>query len=156
MRKMKVEYLNPFITGIYEILKQFGIGEIRRGKINLCKGGIKTNSNAVIIGLTNDINGRVIYDMDMKTSFNIAELIIGEKRESFDEMVKSAIGEFANMVTGRAISILAEKGYKFKISPPTLFTGNKMEISDINIPALVVPIECALGTITVNLALKGK
>jgi len=153
---MKVEYLNPFITGTYEILKQLGISETKRGKINLCKGGIKINSSAVIIGLTGDINGRVIYDMDIQTSLNIAELIIGEKRNSFDEMVKSAVGEFANMVTGRAISILAEKGYKFKISPPTLFTGNKMEISDINIPALVVPIECELGTIIVNLALRKK
>ncbi len=151
---MKAEYLNPFIVSTVEILKQFGVNKVEKGELKLVKGGVKINKTAIVIGIAGEISGRVIYDMDLDTCLHFAELLMGEELKEFNEIVKSAIGEFANMITGKAITLLHEQGIKFKISPPTLFTGKDMEITDMDIPALVVPLKTEKGTITINLALK--
>ncbi len=151
---MKVEYINPFTVAAVEILKQFGVETIEKGKLELIKGGVKVSDAAILIGITGDISGRVVYDMDINTALSLTELLMGEKPDSFNDIAKSAIGEFANMITGRAVTMLNDQGLKFKISPPTLVTGQQMEINDITFPAIVVPFNLGFGKLTINLGLK--
>jgi len=42
---LKVEYVNPFIENLIEVLKQYGIQDIKRGRLGVEKG--KFNSKGV-------------------------------------------------------------------------------------------------------------
>ena len=69
-----------------------------------------------------------------------------------DEISKSAVSEMGNMIMGNASTIFAKKGISIDITPPSLLTGEKIEISN-KISTIVVPVEIeGLGTVSINVA----
>jgi len=68
----------------------------------------------------------------------------GETMTVLDDMVKATITELANMITAQAVTKLHDLGFKFDLTPPALFTGDNMEITNnLEVEALIVPM--ALG-----------
>ena len=67
----------------------------------------------------------------------------------------SSINEIANMICGRAISILNDSGKKLDISAPTIFVGQEMTLYDSSIvgEALVIPLKSNFGELFINVAL---
>jgi chemotaxis protein CheX len=49
---------------------------------------------------------------------------------------------------------LHDLGFRFDLTPPTLFTGEKMEISDHEVEALIVPMETKQGKLEINVAIR--
>ena len=111
---------------------------------------------AVIIGLVGQVEGRVLFDMKLQTALNVVSKMNDETISKFDELAKATITELGNMITGRAVTKLSEMGYRFDVTPPAIFFGKEMEISNAEIEALVVPIESSLGRIEINVALREK
>ena len=58
------------------------------------------------------------------------------------------------MITGNAITKLHQLGFKFDLTPPALFIGDNLKITDGKIEALVVPLELPEGKIEINVAIK--
>ena len=77
-----------------------------------------------------------------------------EKFQELSELAKATITELANMIVAQAVTKLSDLGFKFELTPPTIFTGEKMEISDFEVEALIVPIETKYGKIEINVALR--
>ena len=70
----------------------------------------------------------------------------GEDMKVLDDMVKATINELANMITAQAVTKLHDLGFKFDLTPPALFTGENMEISNnLEVEALIVPMELGQG-----------
>ena len=109
---------------------------------------------ATLVGLAGDVEGRVLFDMSMDTALKIASKMNGEELTEFDELVKATITEVANMITGQAVTKLHDLGFKFDLTPPSLFTGEKMEVSDHEVEALIVPMLTEQGKIEVNVAIR--
>ena len=153
---MRVEYINPFVESSVNVLKEVLGLQVRRENVSLKSNALPVLDIAVIVGLVGQVEGRVIFDLDRKTALNIASKMNDETLTEFDDLAKATITELGNMITGRAVTKLSELGYKFDVTPPAIFTGNNMEISDVNIEALIVPIETELGRVEVNVALREK
>ncbi|HBD96109.1 MAG: chemotaxis protein CheX [Spirochaetes bacterium GWF1_31_7] len=153
---MRVEYINPFVESSVNVLKEVLGLQVRRENVSLKSKALPVLDIAVIVGLVGQVEGRVIFDLDRKTALNIASKMNDETLTEFDDLAKATITELGNMITGRAVTKLSELGYKFDVTPPAIFTGNNMEISDVNIEALIVPIETELGRVEVNVALREK
>ncbi len=153
---MRVEYINPFVESSVNVLKEVLGLQVRRENVSLRSKALPVLDIAVIVGLVGQVEGRVIFDLDRKTALNIASKMNDETLTEFDDLAKATITELGNMITGRAVTKLSELGYKFDVTPPAIFTGNNMEISDVNIEALIVPIETELGRVEVNVALREK
>ena len=153
---MGVEYINPFVESSVNVLKEVLGLQVRRENVSLKSKALPVLDIAVIVGLVGQVEGRVIFDLDRKTALNIASKMNDETLTEFDDLAKATITELGNMITGRAVTKLSELGYKFDVTPPAIFTGNNMEISDVNIEALIVPIETELGRVEVNVALREK
>jgi chemotaxis protein CheX len=151
---MKVEYIGPFAQAAHDVLFQVLDVPITRGKLALTHSPVLSNGVVVIIGLAGQIEGRVMYDMDKKTAMNVASVMNGLEFDAFDELAKSTIGELGNIITGRAVTVLNDKGYKFSISPPTLFVGEAMEMTDLGLDILVIPLETKYGNMIINVALR--
>jgi chemotaxis protein CheX len=50
------------------------------------------------------------------------------------------------MITAQAVTKLHDLGFKFDLTPPALFTGENMEISNtLEVEALIVPMELGAG-----------
>lgn len=151
---MKVEYINPFVEGAHDMLKELLSSDVQRGKLSLITTPIITQGVAALIGVTGDVEGRVVYDMNPATAIKIASQMNGEELTAFDDLAKSTISELANMITGRAVSALNNKGYKFDITPPSVFEGENMKISNLMMETLVIPLNTSCGSVIVNVAMR--
>lgn len=154
---MNVEYINPFLVSISNVLKEvIPHIDIVRGPLEKRLTPMITKGCASLIGVTGDIEGRVVFDMTKETALKIAGAMNGEVFTIFDFMVSSTINELANMICGGAITILNNNGKKLNISAPTIFTGQDLELYDSSLvgEAVIVPINTALGQLFVNVAVR--
>ncbi|HBG36595.1 MAG TPA: chemotaxis protein CheX [Treponemataceae bacterium] len=151
---MRVEYINPFVETAYSILVEVLGGEVKRDNLYLKSTSMPVMGVAALVGLAGDVEGRVLFDMSMETALNIASKMNDEKIDTFDELAKATITELANLITAQAVTKLHELGFKFDLTPPALFTGERMEISDQNVEALIVPMITEQGKIEVNVAIR--
>lgn len=151
---MRVEYVNPFVETAYSILVEVLGGEVKRDNLYLKSTSMPVMGVAALVGLAGDVEGRVLFDMSMETALNIASKMNDEKIDTFDELAKATITELANLITAQAVTKLHELGFKFDLTPPALFTGERMEISDQNVEALIVPMITEQGKIEVNVAIR--
>ncbi|MDR2398409.1 MAG: chemotaxis protein CheX [Spirochaetaceae bacterium] len=154
---MRVEYINPFVEATYNILNEVLGVEVTRGSLYLKSASVAIQGVAVLVGLAGDVEGRVLFDMTKETALAVAGAMNGgEKFTAMDEMAKATIQELANMITGQAVTKLHDLGFKFDLTPPALFTGTNMEVSNnLKVEALIVPMELGpCGKLEVNVVIR--
>ncbi|HEO65198.1 MAG TPA: chemotaxis protein CheX [Spirochaetes bacterium] len=151
---MRLEYINPFVEASCDILEEVLDVKIEKEELFLKETTVPILGVAVLIGLTGNVRGRVLIDMEQDTALKIAGIMNMEEIAVFDEMAKATITELANMIGGRAITELHNEGFDFEVSPPTIFTGTDMEVSSPHLEAFIVPLDTPFGRIEVNVAVK--
>lgn len=155
---MRVEYINPFVESAYNVLKEVLNSEVNRGDLFLKSTSMPVLGVAAVVGLAGDVEGRVLFDMTKETAINIAAAMLEgmdlEKPTELDEMGKATITELANMITGQSVTKLHNLGFQFDLTPPAIFTGENMEVSDTGVEALIVPMEIPQGKIEINVAIR--
>ena len=153
---MRVEYINPFSEAAYNILSQDLSEDIKRGDLYLKSTCMPVMGVAAIVGLAGDVEGRVIFDMTLDTALKIASATNGEEMSEFDELARATITELANLITAQAVTKLHDLGFKFDLTPPALFTGENMKISNNDIEALIVPMTAPQGRVEINVAIRDR
>ncbi|GHU23238.1 chemotaxis protein CheX [Spirochaetia bacterium] len=139
---MRVEYINPFVEASLNILREVMGVEVKRGDLYLKSSTMSIQGVAALVGLAGDVEGRVLFDMSKPTALYVAGLMNGEEFDTIDEMVKATITELANMITAQAVTKLHDIGFRFDLTPPALFTGDNMEVSNnLDVEALIVPMK---------------
>ena len=151
---MRVEYINPFVESAFNVLKEVLQGDVKRGELYLKSTSMPVMGVAALVGLAGDVEGRVLFDMDKPTALRIASAMNGENLPTLDELVKATITELANMITAQAVTKLHELGFRFDLTPPAIFTGDNMEVTDQDVEALIVPMETEHGKIEINVAIR--
>jgi|SRR5579872_5661936 len=151
---MKVEYINPFVTASFKVLESCLDQKPTKGHLAMRPAVFTSQQCNIITGVAGMIEGQVIYGMSLVTADKIASVMIGHPVRTFDQMAASAIAELGNMITGNAMSLLAEVGYICDITPPTIVRGTNIKLSTLSIPALVVPICLEQGEIEMTVCLR--
>jgi chemotaxis protein CheX len=154
---MRVEYINPFVEAAFNVLKEVLDRDIKRGDLYLKNASMKIMGVAALVGLAGDVEGRVLFDMTRDTALKVAGIMNGgEVFTTLDDMAKATITELANMITAQAVTKLHELGFRFDLTPPALFSGENMEISNtMQVEALIVPMDLGpLGKIEVNVVVR--
>jgi chemotaxis protein CheX len=151
---MRVEYINPFVEAAFSVLRQVLNAEISRGDLYLKSTSQPVMGVAAIVGLAGDVEGRVLFDMSKATAIGIASAMNDEEMTTLDELGKATITELANMITAQAVTKLHELGFRFDLTPPAIFTGDNMEVSNTDVEALIVPVNLAQGKIEINVAVR--
>jgi chemotaxis protein CheX len=151
---MRVEYINPFVEAAFNILREVLQSDVRRGELYLKSTSMPMMGVAAIVGLAGDVEGRVLFDMDKDTALQVASDMNGEKMTVLDDLAKATITELANMITAQAVTKLHDLGFSFDLTPPAIFTGDNMEVSDQDVEALIVPMEIPQGKIEINVAIR--
>lgn len=80
-----------------------------------------SNQNICVgIPIVGALKGSVIYTFPVKTAIETVEIMSGMKLEQADDFVISAISEIANIISGNAVTELAEQNIICDIRPPFL------------------------------------
>ena len=153
---MRVEYINPFVESAFSVLKDYLQTDVKRGDLYLKSSTMSIMGVAALVGLAGDVEGRVLFDMTKDTALAVAGIMNGgETFTALDELAMATIQELANQITAQAVTKLHELGFKFDLTPPAIFSGDNMEISNsLKVEALIVPMDLGPhGKIEVNVAI---
>ena len=107
-----------------------------------------------IVGVTGEGEGRVLFDMSRETALAIATEMNQEAQTDLGALAKETLSELASMMTGRAITVLNDRGHHLRVSPPTLIAGDNVTISNSELETLVVPLSTSCGEVIVNVAME--
>ena len=153
---MKSDFVHPFVDAAVKVIEEVTGTKVRRGSVALIASPISTLGVASIIGILGEAEGRMVIDLSPETACKLASSMNGQEINEYNELVTSTINELANMVGGRAVSELVNRGHQLDITPPTLFTGMDMEVSNTALETVVVPLETDFGQIMLNIAVRLK
>ncbi len=153
---MEVIYINPFLVSAVSVLEAI-LGEtpIRKGLTGQ-RASFTSEQCNVVCGVTGQAHGQVIFGMTLAVADKIASHMLGEPIKTFDALAASAIAELSNMICGNAMSQLSEAGLICDITPPAIIRGSKVEISTLNIPAVVISLQTNMGLISITVGLQGR
>ncbi|SMP48108.1 chemotaxis protein CheX [Anoxynatronum buryatiense] len=154
---MDVQYITPFLDSVKSILQQFGIQNVTRGTIKK-KETMSVDKDIIsIVGLVGDVKGNVSYAFSEATAKNIiSSMMMGMPVEQLDGMARSAMSEFANMITGTAIGSLSslEAVNEVMPSPPSIIYGKDIFMIISPVETLAIELETDAGKIEVNIGLE--
>lgn len=109
----------------------------------------------MIAGIAGALEGQVIYGMSLITADRIATQMLSQPVVTFDQLAASAVAELGNMITGNAVTLLAEAGIRTTITPPAILRGTNVRVSTLDIPALAIPLTLGeLGEFEVTVSLR--
>lgn len=155
---LKADYVNPFVTKALDTLRQFlPDSEITRGDISVHETPFTTRGTATYLGISGDLEGRVIYQMDVGTAINVAGAMNQEEFGELNEIARSTIQELGNIISGNATTKLRNVADEktIDITPPSLIVGENTKISDsVSSRYIRVPLHTDHGDFTINLAVK--
>lgn len=152
---MKVEYINPFVSGALSVIEQLLNVKPERGHMSARPQMFTTQQVNIVVGVTGPVEGQVIYGMSVQTADKIAGMMLGAPIVSFDQLAASAIAELGNMISGHSMMQLSAAGYNSDITPPTIIRGSNVRISTLDIPALVIPLKLDnVGVLEINVSLQ--
>ncbi|MCL4560663.1 MAG: chemotaxis protein CheX [Chloroflexi bacterium] len=151
---MNVKFLNPFVEAATEVLKAEAQATVDRGMLSLQKSMLTTDDITVLINLVGQLQGVVLYGMAKATGIALVSRMLDQPFQEMDLLAQSGVAELGNVISGRATIKLADAGLNTTISPPTLITGNGIQISTLDFQRIVVPLRTEMGEITVHLAVR--
>ncbi|MBE6011087.1 MAG: chemotaxis protein CheX [Lachnospiraceae bacterium] len=83
------------------------------------------NKLNISIGLTGDIKGEILYKFPKETTLEMAKIMSGMEFNEVDDFVTSAVGEIANIISGKALIALSEKEIQCDILSPKVIMDAK-------------------------------
>jgi len=149
-----VNFLNPFLKAATVVLASEVGAQVDRGAVTLENTSYTPQDVTVLLSIVGDVQGIVLYSMDIQMVVAMVSQMLGEEQEEFNDLAQSGIAEMGNVITGVVTTYLAEAGYRCSISVPTLVIGRGTMLSTLNFKRMVIPLITELGHMSIHVALR--
>lgn len=115
------------------------------------KNTYESGGMTIIMGIIGKFSGRMLFDLSIETANNIAAAVLRREPRNKDETL-AVLGEFANIVSGNACSILNRKNKAFglRVAPPTILHGESVLISAPNFDTSTAVADTVFGDVLLN------
>jgi chemotaxis protein CheX len=151
---MKMELIQPFINATDAVLSQMLECATNIGDVSMEEETYRRKGVAAVVSIQGDIEGRVIFDLDPTTAARVASRLAGAEVGESDDIVRETVCELANQIIGNAVTSLNDEGFRFKIHPPELLTGEQGAASTEDTEALVLCFDTPNGSVFMNIAMR--
>jgi chemotaxis protein CheX len=127
---MNVEFINPFISSLINVLETMAKTSLVPGKPSVKKEVIARGDVSGIIGMVGpQVQGSLSITFDESLAFSVMYNMLGERPDTLNEEITDMVGEITNMVTGGAKNLLSDKGFNFNMATPTVVSGKDHSIT---------------------------
>jgi chemotaxis protein CheX len=151
---MRMELIQPFINSADAVLAQGMQSPISIENLSMEEEAYRRKGIAAEVCLTGEIEGRIIFDVDLATAVQLATRLAGVEVSETDDLVREAICELANQIIGNSVTTLNDQGFHFRVHPPILHTSEEGTKSSEDTEALVMCFKTANGNVFMNVALR--
>ena len=151
---MRMDLIQPFINSADAVLAQ-GLGSsIFIENLTMEKEAYRRHGIAAEVCLAGEIEGRIIFDVELGTALQLASRLAAVEISETDEgLAREAVCELANQVIGNAVTALNDEGFHFHVLPPSLLTSEQGSQSTEDTEALVMCFRTYSGNVFMNVAL---
>ena len=138
---MKVEFINPFLDSLLNVLETMASTKLKPGKPSLKRNEKAHGDVSGLIGMVGiETKGSLSISFDEKLALSIMQGMLGENPGKINEEVTDMVGEITNMVAGGAKNLLGQKGYEFDMATPIVVSGPNHTISHrTDGPKIMIP-----------------
>src|SRR5713226_5820529 len=151
---MRMDLIQPFINSADAVLAQGLESPISIENLSMEEEAYRRKGIAAEVCLTGEIEGRIIFDVDLETATQLASRLAGVEASQSDELVSEAVCELANQIIGNSVTTLNDQGFHFRVHPPTLHTSEQGSKSSEDTEALVMCFKTSSGNVFMNVALR--
>jgi len=151
---MRMDLIQPFINSADAVLAQ-GLGSsIFIENLTMEEEAYRRHGIAAEVCLAGEIEGRIIFDVELGTALQLASRLAAVEISETDEgLAREAVCELANQVIGNAVTALNDEGFHFHVLPPSLLTSEQGSKSTEDTEALVMCFRTYSGNVFMNVAL---
>lgn len=122
----------PFLDATKEVLNlMLDLNEITTGE-GTGENPDDSGKIDVSIGVTGDYQGEVRYCFPNETSLEMVKIMSGMEVPEVDDFVISAVGEIANIISGKAMISLSEQDINSDILPPAINSEETKESAGLS------------------------
>lgn len=127
---MNVEFINPFLSSLINVISTMATMDLTPGKPQIKTHDVAKGDVSGLIGMVGpQTKGSLSITFEEPLILEIMNKMLGEKPETINEEVTDLVGEITNMVTGGAKNLLGNKGYEFDMATPVVVSGKAHTIS---------------------------
>lgn len=121
----------------------------------LCDKEYESEGMTVIVGIIGEFSGRLLIDFSKDTATKFATALLRKEPKNNDEMI-AALGEFTNIVSGNACSILnrKNKALGLRVAPPSILHGDSLHISAPKFKTTTAVADSVFGELLLNVGFK--
>ena len=151
---MRMDLIQPFIGSLDAVLAEMMNAPARIVDLAMEPEGYRRKGMAASAVFRGQIEGRVILDMDPGTVAQVASFLTGGEVNPNEPMVPETVCELANMVIGNAVTLLNDRGFRFKVFPPEILTQEQCEAAGQDSEATILCFETTSGKVHLNIAMQ--
>lgn len=151
---MKAEYINSFYKATQDVFRLMLDLDVEKGKLDVVEGLISSRDANVILGVTGDLKGSILFSFTKPMTLDMVKIMSGMEMKDIDNFVSSALGEVANIIGGNAVTNLTTYNYICDIVPPQVIIGEYKSMSMANEKALQISLGTDIGDFDVNIFLR--
>ncbi len=151
---MNVEYVNPFLSSLVNVLSTMANTTIVPGQPRIKKDEVARGDVSGLIGMIGpQTKGSFSVSFEESLALEIMFRMLGERPKAINEEVTDMVGEITNMVTGGAKRILGEKGYEFSMATPVVVSGKGHTITHkCDGPKILMPFDSDFGKVHIEVS----
>jgi chemotaxis protein CheX len=151
---MKMELIQPFINSLDAVIAETMGCSAEIADVSMEEGNYQRTGVAALVGITGEIEGRVILDMDTAAAYQAAGELTGGTAERVEEAARETVCELTNMVIGNAVTELNNIGFKFRVHPPEIYEWSSGLLGSRDTEAVVLRFVTPKGTVFLNIAVR--
>ena len=151
---MRADYINPFVDSAQNVIEGLVPSSINiKRSALLLKESLSANGISATIFLAGAVEGRIVLDLEPEVAKKIAGAMNGIEVCEMDHLAIDTICELTNIIIGKAVTALNNKGFRFKSSPPSFFIGEKIFHG---LESLCISLHTTWGEVKIQAAIKDK
>jgi chemotaxis protein CheX len=148
-----MDLIQPFIGSLDAVLAEMMHAPAKIADLAMEEEGYSRKGTAAVVAFKGQIEGRIILDMDPAAAAYVAGLLAGAEVDPAEPMVSEAVCELANMVIGNAVTQLNDRGFQFKVLPPSILTDEQCARAGQDSEATILCFETPQGSVHLNIAM---
>lgn len=150
---MRMDLIQPFIGSLDAVLAEMMHAPAKIADLAMEEEGYRRKGTAAEVTFKGQIEGRIVLDMDPAAAAYVAGLLAGADVDPAEQIVSEAVCELANMVIGNAVTQLNDRGFQFKVLPPSILTEEQCTQAGVDSEATILRFETPQGNVHLNIAM---
>lgn len=127
---MRIEYINPFVSGVYKLFETMIGCPVERGDLALADASEVAGEITAIIGLSGPARGTVALSFPKKTAHALVGKLLQLDEAAVEENVSDGVAEIVNIVAGSAKAKFAngDGSSVINLGLPTVIRGENFVV----------------------------